>query len=412
MPTHSTHVSSVGRELGGDETHEESWVPDRVDEFIDGRPLGGPIVIAAVGAGLFLVALVVFFRNFQQVGFSLSQAAALVFGTWLAAIVVYAALYVAESDFSTRQRWQIAGATVAGFVFVTLTVFLAAFVRTRAGLEMSRPSLPLLASAESGAIAGFLIGLLFVRAREDARQARQIGEQLEFMHSILRHDVLNSMTVVRARAEHLDAHLDDGHEESVEAIENQAESVIDLARRARAMVDAVATETAVEPEPMDLSRILEDEIATVRASYDDVTIRASVPENVYVLGDEMLAEVFGNLLGNAVQHNDKPRPRIRVDMGVGSGTVITRIADNGPGIDDDRKTEVFERGESSSGGGFGLFFVKTMVGHYGGEARIEDRTEMAVPGAESVADGDGSVFVVELPRAEEPAQTSVLDFDF
>jgi signal transduction histidine kinase len=408
-------VPPAGREPGGRDGHEESWLslPERVDAVVARTPLGGPAVIAAVGAGLFLVSVLVFFRNLQEIGFSLVQVAALVFGTWLSAIVVYAALHIAGSDFTPRQRWQIAASTVVGFLFVTLVVYLAVFVRTSSGLEMSRPTLPLLASAESGAIAGFLIGLFYVRARADAREARRVGNQLEFMHSILRHDVLNSMTVVRARAEHLDAHLDDGQQESVEAILNQAESVIDLSQRARAMVTAVAEEADVDSEPVDLSRVLRDEIATVQASYDDLQVSASVPENVYVFADEMLAEVFGNLLENAVRHNDKDRPRLRVDVSVASDDVVVRIADNGPGIDDDRKERVFERGESSSGGGFGLFFVKTMIDHYGGDVRIEDRADRrAVPSQTDGGDREGSVFVVELARAEQPAIESIVDFEF
>lgn len=405
----------AGRESGDSDGHEEPrvTVPARVDEFVDRSPLGGPAVIAAVGAGLFLVSVLLFFRNLQQIGFSLVQVAALVFGTWLSAIVVYAALHIAGSGFDSRERWQIAASTVAGFLFVTLAVYLAVFVRTTSGLRMARPTLPLLASAESGAIAGFLIGLFYVKARADAREARRVGNQLEFMHSILRHDVLNSMTVVRARAEHLDANLDDGHVESVEAIVNQAESVIDLSQRARAMVNAVATEADVEPEPVDLSTILRGEIATVRASYDDLQVSSNVPDDVYVFADEMLAEVFGNLLGNAIQHNDKEQPRLRVDVSVGSEDVVVHIADNGPGIDDERKETVFERGESTSGGGFGLFFVKTMVDHYGGAVRIEDRADMRLsPGQTDGGSRDGSVFVVELARAEQPAIESIVDFEF
>jgi len=55
--------------------------------------------------------------------------------------------------------------------------------------------------------------------------------------------------------------------------------------------------------------------------------------------------------------------------------VTVRVADNGPGISDDRKDAVFDRGElgeHSSGSGFGLFLVRKTVESYGGGVEIED----------------------------------------
>ncbi|AQL43616.1 hypothetical protein BV210_13315 [Halorientalis sp. IM1011] len=346
-----------------------------------------------VGIGLFLATLLNFFRELQQFGFGLPQVAAVLFGAWLSAVVVYGALYLYDSEYTPGQRWLVAAASLAGVVFVYLVMYVTVFVRPSVGLRIGGPTLQLLASAHAGAVAGYLIGLLYVKARNDAHQARQVGQQLEFMHSILRHDVLNSMTVVRARAEHLDQQLDGTHRESLDAILNQTESVIDLSQRARATVDALAANADVTPEPVDLSAVLREEIATVRSTYDALTVTADVSDDVVVRADDMLPAVFGNLLSNAVQHNDADDPRIHVTVRAGAESVEVRISDNGPGIADDEKEVIFEQGHSSSGGGFGLFFVRTMLDHYGGSIHVEDNQPR------------GSVFVVSLPRAERE-QTS------
>jgi signal transduction histidine kinase len=67
------------------------------------------------------------------------------------------------------------------------------------------------------------------------------------------------------------------------------------------------------------------------------------------------------------------------------------IADNGPGIEDKHKEQIFQEGEKgleSGGTGVGLYLVKTLVDKYGGDVWVEDN------------EPTGSVFVVELPLAD------------
>jgi signal transduction histidine kinase len=104
----------------------------------------------------------------------------------------------------------------------------------------------------------------------------------------------------------------------------------------------------------------------------------------------MLSSVFGNLLNNAVQHNDKEEPSVSVTVTTTAETVVVRVADNGPGIPADRHAEVFGRGEKgleSEGTGVGLYLVDRLVDAYGGSIAIEDN------------EPEGTVFVVELERA-------------
>jgi signal transduction histidine kinase len=105
----------------------------------------------------------------------------------------------------------------------------------------------------------------------------------------------------------------------------------------------------------------------------------------------MVSSVFRNLLKNAIQHNDKPVAAVKVSAAERDDTVIVRVADNGPGVPDDRKEAIFgkgDRGLETTGTGIGLYLVDTLVTSYGGEVRVEDN------------DPDGSVFVVELPKSE------------
>jgi len=100
--------------------------------------------------------------------------------------------------------------------------------------------------------------------------------------------------------------------------------------------------------------------------------------------------VFRNLLRNAIEHNDTTPPEVTVSAIVEGELVTVEIADNGPGVLDDRKDEIFgkgERGLESGGAGVGLYLVRSLVESYGGRAWVEDN------------DPKGAVFVLELPTA-------------
>ncbi|MEF8772750.1 sensor histidine kinase [Halodesulfurarchaeum sp.] len=109
---------------------------------------------------------------------------------------------------------------------------------------------------------------------------------------------------------------------------------------------------------------------------------------VEVLADNMLESVFRYLLRNAITHNNKEVPEVTVSATTTEEVARIRIADNGPGIPDDRKDQIFEEGETgidSEGTGLGLYLVQTLVDRYEGQIWIDDN------------DPEGSVFVVELP---------------
>nr|WP_305882820.1 sensor histidine kinase [Halobellus rarus] len=156
---------------------------------------------------------------------------------------------------------------------------------------------------------------------------------------------------------------------------------------------------------MRLRTALESELETLRSETDAVVVTDGTVPDVTVSANEILGSVFRNLLTNAVQHNDKDLPEVRVSATVdgGDGVVRVRVADNGPGIPDDRTEQIFGRGEKglqSGGTGLGLYLVQTLVDTYGGDVWVEDGEDASVPNGASDDSPTGAVFVVELPLAE------------
>lgn len=100
-----------------------------------------------------------------------------------------------------------------------------------------------------------------------------------------------------------------------------------------------------------------------------------------------LAEIFVNLLANAREALPKPGAiTLTAEHGENFSVVVT-IADNGPGIPEDKRERIFEAYFSTKekGTGLGLSIVKHNMEMYGGTVRVES------------APGQGAKFILQFP---------------
>lgn len=225
------------------------------------------------------------------------------------------------------------------------------------------------------------------------QREQQITEQrdnLELLNQVLRHDLRNDLQVVTGRLEILSDHVDDSGVESLHTARESAQHAIELTTTARKIAEVMLTD-GTNTRNIELQPTLTSVVENVRSEYPDstVTIEDGIPQ-VTVIATEMLNSVFDNLLTNAIQHNDKPTATVTVSASQHEETVVIQIADNGPGIPDDQKTQIFGKGDSgleSTGTGIGLYLVHRLVKIYGGDVWVADN------------DPEGSVFNVELSIA-------------
>jgi len=126
-----------------------------------------------------------------------------------------------------------------------------------------------------------------------------------------------------------------------------------------------------EVRSIDLDAVIRDEIA----HFPDLPLRyEGIPRQV--LADDLLCEVFTNLIGNAVKHGG---PGVAVSVRTeawGDGFVRVTVADTGRGVPDIRKEEIFhryERKQRGVGEGLGLYLVRILIDRYGGRIWVEDR---------------------------------------
>ncbi|RJX47883.1 PAS domain-containing sensor histidine kinase [Halonotius pteroides] len=223
---------------------------------------------------------------------------------------------------------------------------------------------------------------------------QEIEEQrdnLKLLNQVVRHDIRNNLQVIRGHASMIEECTDKSGQEHIDTVQKCTKSAIELTKTARNLSETmVNTETDIEPVRLD--QHLDSVINNARSEFDDaiITVETPIPNSI-VSGNNLLKAVFRNLLKNAVVHNDKETPQIQLSVTVNDETLTVAVADNGPGISDDHKEEIFGKGNKgldSPGTGIGLYLVQTLVDQYGGDVRVEDNNP------------EGAVFVVELPMID------------
>lgn len=151
--------------------------------------------------------------------------------------------------------------------------------------------------------------------------------------------------------------------------------------------------------PVDLCGLIREVIGQHESMPGrDVVIRFAPASGCQVLANELLRDVFHNIIGNAIKHAVRP-PVIEIGVAaVAEGEKVywrVTVEDNGPGIPDDMKGRAFNRFQhgdtATSGRGLGLYLARKLVEGFRGRIRVEDR----VPGDHR----QGSRFVVLLPAA-------------
>jgi signal transduction histidine kinase len=128
----------------------------------------------------------------------------------------------------------------------------------------------------------------------------------------------------------------------------------------------------------------------------DVRINFRPAPSCRVMANDLITDLYANVVGNAIKHSRGP---VQIEVGLDKVHDDDReycrviIEDTGPGITDEMKKLLTTRecvtGTRYTGKGLGLCLVRMLVEDFHGNLRIEDR----VPGRQE----KGARFVVMLP---------------
>ena len=149
--------------------------------------------------------------------------------------------------------------------------------------------------------------------------------------------------------------------------------------------------------PVDTAKIVRDTMRDLREAILDANAEIEVGKLPMVLADgPQLAQLFQNLLGNALKFRGERRPKISIRSERIGHEVHFSVADNGIGLDmahADRIFEVFERQharEDYPGTGMGLAICKRIIERHRGRIWVESE------------DDEGATFHFVLPVGGMP----------
>jgi signal transduction histidine kinase len=175
--------------------------------------------------------------------------------------------------------------------------------------------------------------------------------------------------------------------EAVEDSVAEAERMKRMLSRLRALAHA-DEDVPLRRELVDLAELTADVVRaySAQAGTSGVGLVTEVNTKARINADkDLLREAVANLVDNAVRVSPRgAEVKLRVDRGNGGPSIS--VLDSGPGIEQDRLANLFERFQrSESGSGLGLAIARRVVERHGGTIRV--KTER----------GSGSTFTIELP---------------
>ncbi|PSQ23363.1 hypothetical protein BRD04_03140 [Halobacteriales archaeon QS_9_67_17] len=195
------------------------------------------------------------------------------------------------------------------------------------------------------------------RAREE--YARE-NERLDQFASVVSHDLRSPLSVAVG---YLEIAREDGNPEAFDHVEHALEQLDDI------IDDALATARlggqVREPEELSLGAVARSAWATTDVA--DTTL--DVTDDVTIEGDETrLERLFENLFRNASEHGNADE--IRVGL-LDSGFYV---ADDGTGIPESNRAQVFRGGFSTErdGTGFGLALVREIAEAHGYDVTVTE----------------------------------------
>ncbi|MGQ3414083.1 ATP-binding protein [Natrinema sp. LN54] len=265
-----------------------------------------------------------------------------------------------------------------------------------------------------GSVSGFAAGTHDARAktrelelRETVEQLRTANERLEHFAYAASHDLQEPLRMVSSYLQLLESRYRDD-------LDADAREFIDFAvggaDRMRAMVDGLLEYSRVSThgvplEPTDTEAVLDGVLDDLQLRIDETDATITADELPTVTGDaDQLAQVFRNLLSNALEYSGAEPPRIHVDAERTDGEWRFSVADEGIGIDPEFHEQIFEVFETlptdtddrnASAGGIGLALSERIVERHGGKIWVESEP------------GGGATFYFTVPAVDSHRPASI-----
>ena len=223
---------------------------------------------------------------------------------------------------------------------------------------------------------------LAVQHAMSLQEAKQSAHQTEILLDLLFHDVRNFINTTRTALEllEIDSSNEDTKKEHIAISLDQTDGMTNLLARVKGIL---SKKEPGEFASMNLIEALRESISTVMSQYGEEMLEIGLKSELeddtpFVLADQLLSEVFVNILTNAIKYTEEETKWIDIDWNLWSvnpSFVVISFSDRGKGIPEGLKSKVFGRFalESATGMGLGLNVISRLVEQYAGYLWFEDR---------------------------------------
>lgn len=295
---------------------------------------------------------------------------------------------------SLERRW-----TVVLWLFllqfvVVGTILAVQLHRSVAGDDLQRSliEMELLAGAALGAGMGTLVGWHRAAAADRTDRLSEQRDALLYLHRLLRHHVLNGLNVIDGYAGELDERTSGTDRRLLEPIRERSRALESVVTNVRLVIETFTDRPPIEP--VDLHALLEGLVRDARRAHPDADIELALelPVGVDVRANDLLGLALEHLLDNAIRHNDRATPHVRIEAALieSHGRVRVRVVDDGPGVTPEDLTAVADATPSPASGedGLGLYLAERLLGQFGASFDVGENEPR------------GTVVTVTLERAE------------
>ena len=228
----------------------------------------------------------------------------------------------------------------------------------------------------NGIIQGFVRDITERRRAEEA--LRVSNKKLHLLSSVTRHDISNQMTALQGFVALLEKKQPDPSSEDyfkkIDAATQRISAMIRFTRE----YEQIGVNS---PDWQDLRRLVDT--AATEVPPGQVMVKNDLPAGTEVYADLLIAKVFYNLVDNAVRHSGRI-VSIRFTTEESDGELLIVCEDDGDGVPDYEKEQIFKRGYGKNSG-MGLFLAREILDITGitiretGKPGTGARFEMVVP---------------------------------
>ncbi len=209
--------------------------------------------------------------------------------------------------------------------------------------------------------------------------------RMVFLQKLIAHDIKNVFNNIKS-LQHLGSLYNNNEEMS-----NILERISEACQRGGVLIDNVRKLSFLESskitlKKVEVNKILTSSINFVRSSFPVLDIKINIKpldKKFYVQANELLSDVFDNILLNGVKHNNNSGIDILIKIygckKYNKDFLKFEFIDNGRGIPDNKKHLIFqnsfERETILTSGGLGLILVNFIIKNYSGYIWIEDKVK-------------------------------------